>query len=79
MDEDIDENDLAGVRKDSPAKQELGGGEQCLYYCCNILGALISAFLLCCGGIFFVEPMQAMIITAFGKVIRVETEQGLHF
>ena len=76
---DGDLGDLPGIRKDSPAKQPLSGGELCCYYFFNVLISILTAFICCLCGIFSVEPMSAIIFVAFGKIIRVEMEQGLHF
>ena len=76
---DGDLGDLPGVRRDSPAQVPLAGGELCCYWGFNILISLCTAFLLCCCGIFQVEPMTAVIFVAFGKIIRVEKQSGLHF
>lgn len=51
----------------------------CCYWTFNILICACSGFLLCCCGIFEVQPMTAIIFIAFGKIIRVEKSQGLHF
>jgi regulator of protease activity HflC (stomatin/prohibitin superfamily) len=67
------------VRKDTPAKGELGGGELCTFYLFNCLFALCTACLSWCCGIYVVNPMQAVIITVFGKILRVEMVPGVHW
>jgi hypothetical protein len=60
--------------EDSPSEGSMSGGESCLYYCMNIFIGIITAGLSCCSGIYTVEPFQAVIIVAFGKIILTEKE-----
>jgi len=71
--------DPAGLRNGTPAKVPLSGGEMCLYYTFNVLFSLCTACLSWCCGIYVVDPMQAVIITVFGKILRVEMEPGVHW
>jgi len=71
--------DPTGLRKDAPAKQELSGGEMCLYWSLNLLFSLCTACFSWCCGIYVVNPMNAVIITVFGKILRVEMEPAIHW
>merc|ERR1712080_3054 len=66
------------VIEDSPSEMTMTGCENCLFYCMNIFFGLLTAGLSACGGIYTVEPLQAVIIVAFGKIVHTEKEQGLH-
>jgi len=63
----------------SPAETPLSGCESCLLVFLNIIGITLFALLPLCCGFYSVEPLEAVIITAFGKVVHVEKEQGLHW
>ena len=65
--------------ENSPAETPLSGCENCLFKFLNTLCCLILAFLPCLCGFYSVEPLCAVIITAFGKVVHVEKEPGLHW
>jgi len=65
--------------KNSPATAELTGCESCLFYGLNFFFSLLLAFLPCCCGFYTVEPLEAVVILAFGKIIKVEKEPGLHW
>ena len=61
------------------SKDPLEGFEKCLYYCCNIFTIIASLGCALCCGIFYVEPMQAVILMAFGKIVRTENAAGLNY
>ena len=65
--------------KNSPAEAPFTGCEACLFYFLNCIVCLLLAFIPCCCGFYSVEPLEAVIITAFGKIIHVEKEPGLHW
>jgi regulator of protease activity HflC (stomatin/prohibitin superfamily) len=44
----------------------------------NIFLLAITAFLASCCGFYQVEPLEAVVITAFGKIVNIETDPGLH-
>lgn len=67
------------VLQNSPAETPLTGCENCLFIFLNIICCLVTAFLACCCGFYSVEPLDAVLITAFGKVVHVEKEPGLHW
>jgi len=65
--------------ENSPAESPLSGCESCLFTFLNILCCTLGALLPLCCGFYSVEPLEAIIITAFGKVVHVEKEPGLHW
>jgi regulator of protease activity HflC (stomatin/prohibitin superfamily) len=73
------EAELPGLKKKSDQMEELGGCEKCLYYCANIFFIIVTAGLATFCGIFYVQPMQSVILMAFGKIVRVEKLQGLNY
>jgi len=73
----MEESELLVV-KNSPTKSELTGCESCLFYGLNFFFCLITAFIACCCGFYQVEPLEAVVVTAFGKIVKVETDPGLH-
>jgi hypothetical protein len=67
------------VIENSPSETPMTGCENCFFYFINVFFGVISAgLIICCGGLYTVEPLEAVIITAFGKILHVEKEQGLH-
>jgi regulator of protease activity HflC (stomatin/prohibitin superfamily) len=72
------ESDEHLVVKNSPTTSELTGCESCLFYGLNFIICLFTAFLACCCGFYTVEPLEAVVITAFGKIVKTQTEPGLH-
>jgi len=67
------------ILKDTPATAELTACESCLFYGLNFFFCMLFAFLPCCCGFYAVEPLEATVILAFGKIIKVEKEPGLHW
>jgi len=65
--------------KNSPTTAKLTGCESCLFYGLNFFISLLMAFLPCLCGFYTVEPLEAVVILAFGKIIKVEKEPGLHW
>jgi hypothetical protein len=70
---------LAGVIVDNPIKQPLKSGEMCLFKCFNYFFLLFSVGLCSVCGIYYVDPMEAMVFTVFEKVYHVEMKPGLHW
>jgi hypothetical protein len=62
------------VVQNSPKEQELTCLENFLFILPNILLGMFCLPIL--GGLYTVEPMQAVVMTTFGKVIGVEEEAG---
>jgi len=50
-----------------------------LFYFLNFFLCMCLAFIPCCCGFFTVEPLEAVVITAFGKILNTETDPGLHW
>lgn len=65
--------------ENSPAQTPLSGCENCLFIFLNVICCMLIVFIPCLCGFYSVEPLEAVIITAFGKVIHVEKEPGLHW
>lgn len=74
---------LAGVRDedDNPVYKELSGGENCMYYCFNIFCLIMPLcnLIACCQGCLVIEPMTAIIVLVFDKVLTTKMTPGLNW
>ena len=71
----------AGLREDSAALMELDGAYYGAYYCFNTFCCLLMplTLLTACSGCMVIEPMTAVIITVFDKVLETKMSPGLNW
>jgi regulator of protease activity HflC (stomatin/prohibitin superfamily) len=67
------------VLANSPSEAPFTASENCLFKFLNIMVCVLGLGLPLCCGFFHVEPQDATLIDAFGKIVHVVKEPGLHW
>ena len=77
--QNIDYDNNNNFLKNVNANQPLTCGEKAIYYTVNILFAVMTGGLSLLCGFYIVQPMDAVIVTSFDKVVKVVMTPGLHW
>ena len=71
----------AGLLKDNPALEELDGSVYGMYWCFNVFCILMPPMCIftACMGCLVIQPMTAVIIVVFEKVLETKMTPGLNW